>query len=70
MKMPPELRQLFLRFNQLGALLPRDHDYLDEPNRLADTLLVIAEMQKVDAQTKAYLERYRNCPAPSNPKRN
>ena len=57
--MPPEVRQLFERFNQLGEMLPRDHDFLADPAAVAEAMLVIDEMQKVDAQTQVLLDRYR-----------
>ena len=57
--MPPELRHLFVRFNALGRMLPRDLDTLEDAATCAKAMLVVAEMNKVQAETDAYLERHR-----------
>jgi hypothetical protein len=58
--MPPELRNPFERFNTLGAMLPKDLDFLaDDEAALADARLILSEMRKVDAETNRYLDRYR-----------
>jgi hypothetical protein len=58
--MPPELRDLILRFNRIGAALP-DNDAIltGDPGVLADAKLIIAEMNKVKAEIDAFLDQAR-----------
>ena len=55
--MPPELRAMMERYNQLGRLLPKDADDLDlkNPDVRAEVKVVIAEMNRVWAQINAFL---------------
>jgi hypothetical protein len=58
--MPPELRALILRFNQIGAALP-DEDAIrtGDPGVLADVKLLVAEMNRVKAEIDAFLDQAR-----------
>jgi len=62
MPMPLELRDLILRFNQLGAALPRSDDgkpvLPDDPAALAYAKLLLAEMSRVKSQIDAFLDRH------------
>jgi hypothetical protein len=57
--MPPELRQLMERFNTLGRMLPRDTELPDDPAGLAEVMIIVAEMNKIDAEFNAFLNRHR-----------
>jgi hypothetical protein len=60
--MPPELRQLMERFNELGRLLPQDPEFLDfpdDPAGRAEVKIVLAEMKKIEAQINAFLDKHR-----------
>jgi hypothetical protein len=60
MPMPPEFRDLLLRFNQLGAMLPLDRDIMAlDDSELVDVMLVMDEMIKVQAATNRFLEKHR-----------
>jgi len=48
--MPPELRELFIRFVELGALLPHEDD-LNDPEAVT---LVLREMQQVHDEMKKF----------------
>src|SRR5262245_58445504 len=48
--MPPDLRKLFIRFIELGALLPHEDDFND-PEAVA---LVLREMQQVHDEMKKF----------------
>ena len=51
--MPPELRKLFIRFIELGALLPHQDDFdTDDPRELAEQKLILREMQQVHNEMK------------------
>jgi hypothetical protein len=62
--MPEELRALMLRFTALGRLLPQG-DEIDRDVALTDeqtretVKLVLAEMEKVEAQVWAFLDEHR-----------
>jgi hypothetical protein len=55
--MPPEFRALLERYNQLGRLLPKPIDDLDleDPLAVAETKVIIAEMNGVMAEIDAFL---------------
>jgi hypothetical protein len=56
--MPPELRRLMLRYNQLGRLLPQDPELLDFPEDiagLAEVRIVLAEMAAVKGEIDTFL---------------
>jgi hypothetical protein len=56
--MPPELRELILRFNRIGAALPDDDAILSgDPGVLADVKLLVAEMNRVKAEIDAFLDQ-------------
>jgi hypothetical protein len=52
--MPKELHALMLRYCQLGRLLPRIEDLVDEGPR-ADAEVVLAEMATVKAQIDSFI---------------
>jgi hypothetical protein len=54
MPMPPELMALFERYNALGPLLPSEED-LDDPTKIAEAKLVLAEMTKTKAKIDGFL---------------
>jgi hypothetical protein len=56
MPLPDELRDLFLRYTQLGLLIPPLED-LDDPDTRARAELVLLEMVKVDRQIDEFLGR-------------
>jgi hypothetical protein len=53
--MPPELLALMKRFNQLGLLLPRDDDALEDPLVRAEAELILKEMALVRAQIDSFI---------------
>ena len=53
--MPPELRELFKRFVELGALLPHEDD-LNDPEAVT---LVLREMRQVHNEMKKWPEMAR-----------
>jgi len=58
--MPSELRKLFIRFIELGALLPHQGDfYTDDPRELAEQKLILREMQQVHNEMKTFPEMAR-----------
>jgi hypothetical protein len=67
--MPPELRAMMERYNQLGRLLPKDADDLDlkNPDVRAEVKVVIAEMNRVWAQINAFLAAARKAAAAPAP---
>jgi len=56
MPMPAELRKLFIRFIELGALLPHE-DALDpdDPQAVANSTPVLREMAKVQDEMRSFL---------------
>ena len=59
--MPPELRAMMERYNQLGRLLPKHADDLDLENQIAvaEAEVVLAEMNRVWAEIDAFLAAVR-----------
>jgi hypothetical protein len=53
---PAELFDLMRRYNQLGRLLPREHD-LEDVGRVAEARLILREMAEVQAGIDALLKR-------------
>jgi len=55
--MPPELMAMMQRYNQLGRLLPQDANDLDleNPVAVAETKVVLTEMDRLWAQINAFL---------------
>ena len=47
------------RFNTLGRMLPRDTELPDDPAGLAEVMIIVAEMNKIDAEFNAFLNRHR-----------
>lgn len=61
MPMPPELRAMMLRHNQLGELLPDIDDITPDadPATLAQAEMVVAEMKKAFEEIMEYIARAR-----------
>jgi len=60
MPMPAELRKLFIRFIELGALLPHEDDFdTDDPQAVANSTLVLREMAKVQNEMRKFPEMAR-----------
>jgi hypothetical protein len=58
--MPPELKELFMRFIELGALLSHQDDFdTDDPRELAEQKLILREMQQVHNEMKTFPEMAR-----------
>ena len=53
--MPPQLLALMKRFNQLGLLLPRDDDALEDPLVRTEAELILKEMALVRAQIDSFI---------------
>jgi len=58
MAMPAELKQLFVRFVELGALLPKE-DCIDDPRAQAEQRMILREMAKVHNEMKRWPEMAR-----------
>jgi hypothetical protein len=56
MPLPDQLRDLFLRYTQLGLLIPPLED-LDDPDTRTGAKVVLAEMAEVERQIYEFLGR-------------
>jgi len=55
--MPRELRELFIRFIELGALLPHEDDFdPNDPQALTEHKLILREMTRVQEEMKKFPE--------------
>jgi hypothetical protein len=62
MPMPPELRDLILRFNRVGCLLANvDEDAIRDGDAavLASAKLILSEMNKVKGEIDTFIDRAR-----------
>ncbi len=60
MPMPTELKNLILRYNQIGCLLSEEKVLSGDPVAIAEQRLVLAEMHKVKAEIDAFLDAARS----------
>lgn len=59
MPMPTELKNLMLKFNQIGCLLSEDAVLSGNVASIAEQKMIVAELNKIYAQIFEFLDQHR-----------
>jgi hypothetical protein len=59
MPMPVELKNLILKFNQIGCLLSEEKVLSGNPADLAEQKMIVAELNKIKGQIDEFFDRTR-----------